>query len=120
MAEHELHPELRHFLLSQAARPSNEKADAQYRMAEAIIAAFLGYEFYTKRVSSSDTPDAFLLNGKENSQDKRFLHQFRVCSLADYLFDLRNMTGIDVIRERLATRDVRPSYYEAKVAADMS
>lgn len=81
----------------------------EYVMASAVIRQYL-------QVFPQEITDPFMLNEAERGDNFQFEHMRRVCSLADYIFALRNVSGFDVLLERLAERDVRASYFEARAA----
>jgi hypothetical protein len=90
-----------------------------YTMAAAVLDNFLGREFVSNRVTTTRIPDPFLLNAAEGT-DLKFLHQFRVCQLADALFRLRDVDGPDVLIERLLNRPLRATFFEARAAAHLA
>ena len=92
--------------------------ERRYAAATVILRHYLGESFIAECVCLSETPDPFMLNEFDESSDNRFVHMQRVCALADYLFILRDITGFDILLDRIVTRrPLRAPYFEARTAS---
>jgi len=72
-------------------RGVTSSSERQYAAAVVILGHFLGDDFIARRVRLSKTPDPFMLNDLDEYSDNRFVHVQRVCALADYLYELREV-----------------------------
>jgi hypothetical protein len=97
----------------------NDEISRAYLAATIIIRYFLGIEFSERYIKPSATPDAFMLNGFDDRQVIRFIHQDRVINLANVLFNLNAEPGFDLLIVRFTSnRDLRSVFLEAMFASE--
>lgn len=104
-------------LIEVAERHQKDSVALIYALAYRVIRFFLGAEWAERRVRLHATPDAWMLNGLDETTELRFVHIDRVVTLADALFRLSGCSGFEALLERFSRPDTKPSCIEADVAS---
>lgn len=105
-------------LLDAANRWSNDLHGLAYAAAFKIIRFHLGADWAIANVRLTAEPNQFMLNELDEASNNRFTHMTRVTRLADALFVLSGSDGFQELVRRFQSRDTRPCYYEAQIAAE--
>jgi hypothetical protein len=92
----------------------------EYGMAAKLIQAAMGRQWWLEHLELSSKPDDFARNGLSASDEEHFWYRRVVSQIADSLFLLRNATGYQILLDRLKTRPLRQTFFEAQAASQLA